>query len=79
MIDSVAATGAWRPSGPTPATPGSVLAPVDDLLGERELWRVRAGRGGLEPDGVFDLALDLDDGSWQLTGQPAGQLVGSQD
>lgn len=39
-----------------------------DLLGERELWRVQAGRGGLESDGVFDLSLDWHDGSWQLVG-----------
>lgn len=33
-----------------------------------ELWRVRAGRGGLEADGVFDLSFDGTDGSWQLVG-----------
>ena len=41
-----------------------------DLLGERELWRVEAGR----PDrtgtttGVFDLSFDWADGNWQLVG-----------
>ncbi|WP_139981099.1 DUF6504 family protein [Nocardioides litoris] len=35
---------------------------------ERERWRVRAGRGGLERDGDFDLALDRADGSWRLVG-----------
>jgi hypothetical protein len=41
--------------------------PTHDLLGERELWRVEAGRG---PDagGVFDLSFDWDDGRWQLVG-----------
>lgn len=39
-----------------------------DVLAERELWRVEAGRGGLESDGVFDLALDWSDGCWQLVG-----------
>jgi len=48
------------------ATPVS-LVPVD-LLGERELWRVEAGRGGLESDGVFDLSFDWSDGCWQLVG-----------
>lgn len=38
------------------------------LRRERELWRVRAGRGGLEADGVFDLSFDGHDGSWQLVG-----------
>ena len=53
-------------------------APVGDLLVERELWRVEAGRGGLPaPDpgdgdgdghGVFDLSFDWTAGSWQLVG-----------
>ncbi len=49
--------------------------PVGDLLTERELWRVEAGRGQAvgpdgEPDGggVFDLAFDWADGRWQLVG-----------
>ena len=46
----------------TPAT-----APPTDLLGERELWRVEAGRGG-DTDGVFDLSFDWNDGHWQLVG-----------
>ncbi|WP_148614679.1 DUF6504 family protein [Nocardioides rubriscoriae] len=45
-----------------------VVAPARDLLRERELWRVRAGRGGLESDGVFELSYDGSDGSWQLVG-----------
>jgi len=53
------------------------LRPLGDLLTERELWRVEAGRGrvvgGLGPDegdtgGVFDLAFDWADGCWQLVG-----------
>jgi hypothetical protein len=48
--------------------------PLGDLLTERELWRVEAGRGQLtydgEPDGggVFDLAFDWSDGRWTLVG-----------
>ena len=49
-----------------------------DLLGERELWRVEAAAGmsrtsdGDPEDGpgggVFDLSFDWSDGSWQLVG-----------
>ena len=50
-----------------------------DLLAERELWRVEAGRGASPvrpvPDeespptyGVFDLSFDWTDGRWQLVG-----------
>ena len=45
-----------------------------DLLAERELWRVEAGRGAGPPGrsgdggGVFDLAFDWSDGRWQLVG-----------
>jgi hypothetical protein len=43
-----------------------------DLLVERELWRVEAGRGsgatGSERSGVFDLSFSWDDGSWVLVG-----------
>jgi len=48
--------------------------PLGDLLSERELWRVEAGRGRLttegEPDGggVFDLSFDWTDGRWTLVG-----------
>jgi hypothetical protein len=52
---------------------------LGDLLTERELWRVEAGRGRPrtpeqspdgEPDGggVFDLAFDWSDGRWTLVG-----------
>ncbi len=41
-----------------------------DLLVERELWRVHAGRGGACADGggVFDLSFDWSDGRWSLVG-----------
>jgi Family of unknown function (DUF6504) len=43
-----------------------------DLVAERELWRVEAGRGrdleGLDVAGVFDLSFDWTDGRWQLVG-----------
>lgn len=53
--------------------------PAGDLVAERELWRVEAGRGLLgSPDGgpnggsggngVFDLSFDWADGHWQLIG-----------
>jgi hypothetical protein len=40
-------------------------APVTDLLGERELWRVEAARSR-DAAGVFDLSFDWEAGSWQL-------------
>ena len=50
-------------------------APADDLLVEREVWRVQAGRGrGDAADGtggaggVFDLSFDWTDGRWMLVG-----------
>ena len=85
-------TGPWWQSGGARAVIGSD-EPVDDpaqgstrtvaadLLGERELWRVEAGRGpgpvpvveGEEPSagdggGVFELAFDWSDGRWALVG-----------
>jgi hypothetical protein len=48
--------------------------PIGDLLTERELWRVEAGRGRVTPEGepdgggVFDLAFDWADGRWTLVG-----------
>jgi len=50
-------------------------APWGDLLGEREVWRVEAGRPGALaeagralPGGVFDLAWDASTRQWQLVG-----------
>ena len=72
-------TGARAVIGSEEAGEGSGGAP--DLLAERVLWRVEAGRGpgrpapvggegGPEPDGggVFDLSFDWTDGRWQLVG-----------
>ena len=42
--------------------------PAVDLLVERELWRVEAGRGRDAGGGVFDLSFDWNAGSWQLVG-----------
>jgi hypothetical protein len=69
--------------GPAPRPPGADLHSAD-LLGERELWRVEAGRGPGRPvgadravdeidgavdgGGVFDLAFDWSDGRWALVG-----------
>jgi hypothetical protein len=73
-------TGPWWQSGGVRAVIGSdePLVPEQsgggglrgaDLLGERELWRVEAGRG---PDGdgggVFELSFDWSDGRWALVG-----------
>ena len=59
-------------SGSTRSEGADLCSP--DLLGERELWRVEAGRGRPMPDGepdgggVFDLAFDWADGRWTLVG-----------
>ncbi|MBS43174.1 MAG: hypothetical protein CMH83_08460 [Nocardioides sp.] len=45
------------------------LPELPDLLAEREVWRVRAGRGALGGalgEGVFDLVLDPAEGHWVL-------------
>jgi len=56
---------------PGPGDRGGATATAE-LLVERELWRVEAGRGmpGADPDtsGVFDLSFDWTEGSWQLVG-----------
>jgi hypothetical protein len=66
-------TGPWWQGGPD----GSRSGTADDLVAERELWRVEAGRGmpegrqqASEPQsyGVFDLSFDWTDGRWQLVG-----------
>ena len=71
-----AVIGSDEPVGPEPGH--HQQRPVGDLLVERELWRVEAGRGGApDPDhgdgqgdghGVFDLSFDWNAGSWQLVG-----------
>ena len=61
-------SGGGADPGPSPEPAGrGVLTALEDLLGERELWRVEAGRGGTA-DGTFDLAYDETDGRWQLVG-----------
>jgi uncharacterized protein DUF6504 len=60
-------------------TTGRGRIPLGDLLTERELWRVEAGRprpaartpeGDTEAgiSGIFDLAFDWADGRWTLVG-----------
>jgi hypothetical protein len=87
-------TGPWWQSGGARAVIGSdepMTDPVTepggegpgglrgaDLLGERELWRVEAGRGpgggdgaldgAVDGGGVFDLAFDWSNGRWALVG-----------
>jgi hypothetical protein len=74
-------TGSWWQSADARAVIGSddtgetlVAQRGQDLLGERELWRVEAAAGmSADPDdgpggGVFDLSFDWSDGSWQLVG-----------
>ncbi len=76
-------TGPWwqgSSGGPDGAGQGGG---VTDLVAERELWRVEAGRGAQarpasdrhidrdseqETYGVFDLSFDWTDGRWQLVG-----------
>jgi len=74
-------TGPWWQSGDARAVIGSDEVTPDpdgrrspaDLLAERELWRVEAGRGAAgdgagDHGGVFDLAFDWSDGRWALVG-----------
>jgi hypothetical protein len=65
-------TGPWWQSTGVQAVVGSdeptpEATPATDLLVERELWRVEAGRGA-DGGGVFDLSFDWSDGHWQLVG-----------
>jgi hypothetical protein len=70
-------TGAWWARRPTPSVDraGGSGAVDNDLLREREVWRVAAARGRVaavqspEHDpgfGVFDLVFSWSEGSWQL-------------
>ena len=63
-------TGPWWQGRPDAAA--AVATATNDLVAERELWRVEAGRGaqvvGEENVGVFDLSFDWTDGRWQLVG-----------
>jgi hypothetical protein len=70
-------TGPWWQASGVRAVIGSDDAPTEaagtatatDLLVERELWRVEAGRGGdAASAGIFDLSFDWSEGSWQLVG-----------
>lgn len=73
-------TGPWWQSGRVRAVLGTESGGPDsarsgdtsrgvDLVVERELWRVEAGRGrDVERQGVFDLSFDWAAGSWQLVG-----------
>ncbi len=64
----------WVETGPWWQGAGAAgrAATTTDLVAERELWRVEAGRGlqpaGAETYGVFDLSFDWTDGRWQLVG-----------
>ena len=66
-------TGPWWQGG----SDGEPSRTVTDLVAERELWRVEAGRGiqggrqqagDQQSYGVFDLSFDWTDGRWQLVG-----------
>jgi hypothetical protein len=75
-----AVIGSDEPATPATGAAGdrrsSLSGPPADLLGERELWRVEAGRGPVggagdgtgDGGGVFDLAFDWSDGRWALVG-----------
>lgn len=60
----------WVETGPWWNAPADASSPTTDLLAEREMWRVEAGRGLGEAmrSGVFDLSFSWTDGSWQLVG-----------
>jgi hypothetical protein len=62
----------WQSRGVAPVLgddTGEEAVSVHDLLAEREVWRVEAARGLAATGagrGVFDLAFDWGEGSWQL-------------
>lgn len=73
--------GSEEPAETDDRAPVPLRPSLGDLLTERELWRVEAGRGrprpvgpgaDEEPDGaitgVFDLVFDWTDGRWTLVG-----------
>lgn len=61
-------TAPWWQSAAAQVGEGEAPASVGaDLLVERELWRVEAGRG-ISNTGVFDLSFNWSDGHWQLVG-----------
>jgi len=69
-------TGPWWQSrkvasvlgaGPDGDCESALAASVHDLLAEREVWRVEAGRGQAGTAGVFDLIFDWAQGSWRLS------------
>ncbi len=60
-------TGTRTGTGTGSATTGSETPLGADLLGERDVWRVEAGRGRMSRDaGVFDLSFDWSDAQWRL-------------
>ncbi|MBA2464705.1 MAG: hypothetical protein H0V42_07005 [Nocardioidaceae bacterium] len=76
-------TGPWWQSSGVRAMLGSDDVPAEttgteqaaasrslgQLMAERELWRVEAGRGPVrDGGGVFDLSFDSGNGRWQLVG-----------
>ena len=70
-------TGPWWQGGSEGGSDGSRPRAITDLVAERELWRVEAGRGiqggrqqvgDQQSYGVFDLSFDWTDGRWQLVG-----------
>ena len=59
--------GADDPTTTDCSSDPAVGTSVHDLLAEREVWRVEAGRGATAGRGVFDLAFDWAQGGWLLT------------
>ncbi|GHJ58169.1 hypothetical protein NOK12_06880 [Nocardioides sp. OK12] len=68
-----AVLGSEEPADASTAERPARPRPLEELLAERAVWRVEAGRGAAvrgaeDTGGVFDLALDVDGGRWQLVG-----------